>query len=217
MPEFNLIPTSYGKRLSRLAMARLAATASVGAVVLALLGYWSLARWVDSVGAEVTELQAKQAVSAQQRNTISQLLENKKELDQQWRLLESLRSGMPAKKLMESVQLALREDEVWFIDWRLRRAGIVTQKEPASNQPGYFIIVKRTGDSEDWRTNTHMTVRGQARDHSTLSEFAQRLLEQPDIADVRVQRTSQTFDRNQNPVAVDFDLAIVLGTEVGQS
>jgi hypothetical protein len=162
-------------------------------------------------------LQKKQAVSSQQRNTIAQLLAQKQQLDQQWLLLESLRAGMPAKKLMESVQLALREGEVWFIDWRLRRAGIVTQKATTVDNPGYFIIVKKSSGSEDWRSMTHMTIRGQARDHATLSEFAQRLLEQSDIEDVLVQRTSQAFGRDRQAVAVDFDLAIVLNSDPGQS
>ena len=217
MTDFNLIPQSYRQRLVRLAMVRIAVVASVVVVGIGVLGYVSLARWVDSVAVEVAELQAKQEVSSQQRNTIALLLSNKEELDQQWLLLESLRAGMPAKKLMESVQLAMREDEVWFIDWRLRRAGIVTQKATTADNPSYFIIVKKNGSSEDWRTLTHMTVRGQARDHATLSEFAQRLLEQSDIEDVLVQRTSQAFGRDRKTVAVDFDLAIVLNSDAGQS
>lgn len=217
MADFNLIPASYEARMARLAMTRLLAMVSAVVLIAGVLAYLSLARWAETLSDEVAQLQAKQAVSAQQRNTITQLLASKKELDQQWYLLESLRSGMPAKQLMESVQAALRENEVWFDEWRLRRAGIVTQPEPAANQPGYFIVVRKSGNSDDWRSLTHMTVSGQALDHSRLSEFAQRLLEDPDIEDVRVQRTAQSFDRDRNPVAVKFDLAIVLSSEPGPS
>jgi hypothetical protein len=198
-------------------MIRLAVGASVVVVGIGALGYVSLARWTDSVRVEVAELQAKQEVSSQQRNTIALLLGNKKELDQQWLLLESLRAGMPAKGLMESVQQAMRADEVWFVDWRLRRAGIVTEKATTADNPGYFVIVKKNDRDEDWHAKTHMTVRGQARDHATLSEFAQRLLEHSDIEDVLVQRTSQAFGRDRSAVAVDFDLAIVLDSDAGQS
>jgi hypothetical protein len=217
MADFNLIPASYEARLARLAMTRFAGAVCVIALVAGVLAYVSLVRWATTLNDEVAQLQAKQAVSSQQRNTITQLLASKKDLDQQWYLLENLRSGMPAKQLMESVQAALRENEVWFEEWRLRRAGIETQPEPTANQPGYFIIVKKSGTSEDWRSLTHMTVTGQAVDHSKLSEFAQRLLEHPDIEDVRVQRTAQSFDRDRNPVSVKFDLAIVLSTEGAQS
>ena len=215
MSEFNLIPPSYELRVARLHMLQLSAVGAVAVLALGIAAYAGLGYWVGTVKAEVAELQQRQEVSARQRRTIADLNAQKKELNQQWRLLESLRSGMPAKHMMETVQAALREDEVWFIEWRLRRAGIVTEKEPAANQPGYFIIVKRKGNTEDWQSMTHMTIRGQARDHSTLSEFAQRLLNQPDIEDVRVQKTTQRFGRNREPGAVDFDLAIVLGTELG--
>jgi hypothetical protein len=215
MSEFNLIPPSYELRLARLHMLRLSGVGAVVVLVLGVAAYAGLGYWIGTVKAEVAELQQRQEVSARQRRIIADLNAQKKDLNQQWRLLESLRSGMPAKHMMETVQAALREDEVWFIDWRLRRAGIVTEKEPVANQPGYFIIVKRKGNTEDWQSMTHMTIRGQARDHSTLSEFAQRLLNQPDIEDVRVQKTTQSFGRNREPQAVDFDLAIVLNTELG--
>lgn len=217
MAEFNLVPPSYELHLARLRILRLGAVAAAALLVAGITAYVGLGYWIETVRVEVAELQERQAVSARQRRTIADLNARKKELNQQWRLLESLRSGMPAKRMMETVQAALREDEVWFIDWRLRRAGIVTEKEPAANQPGYFIIVKRKGNSEDWQSMTHMTIRGQARDHSTLSEFAQRLLNQADIDDVRVQKTTASFGRDRMLAAVDFDLAIVLNTDPGQS
>lgn len=214
MADFNLIPPSYEQRLARLHMLRLSAVGVAALLMVGLAAYAGLGYWIEAVQGEVAELQKRQEVTARQRRTIADLNSQKKELNQQWQLLESLRSGMPAKQMMETVQGALRENEVWFIDWRLRRAGIVTEKEPVANQPGYFIIVKRKGNSEDWQSMTHMTIRGQAKDHSTLSEFAQRLLTQPDIEDVRVQKTTQSFGRDREPRAVDFDLAIVLKTDL---
>lgn len=217
MSDFNLIPASYETRLLRLRMLRFSAAGAVGVLFLGVAAYVGLSYWADQVRAEVAVLQERQEVSARQRKTIANLNAQKKELDQQWRLLESLRSGMSAKKMMESVQTALQGNEVWFIDWRLRRAGIVTEKAPAANQPGYFVIVKREGKAEDWQSATHMTIKGQAEDHSRLSEFAQRLLEQPDIEDVRVQKTAQSFGRDRQPLVVDFDLAIVFQNADGNS
>ena len=217
MTEFNLIPASYELHLVRLRMVRYSALGTVGVLLLGLVSVAGISRWSDAVREEVSVLQERQDVSARQRQTIASLNDEKKVLDQQWRLLESLRSGMPARQMLEDVQSALRGNEVWFVDWRLRRAGIVTEKAPAANQPGYFIIVKKQGEAEDWRSATHMTIKGQAQDHSRLSEFAKRLLEQPDIADVRVQKTTQSFSRDRQPLVVDFDLAIVFHTEDGQS
>ena len=209
MADFNLVPASYQQRLLRWRLQRMAAVA-VGVLVLLSVGaYAALAQWSNNLADEVARLQQEQAVSARQSSLIAELNARKLELDQQWHLLESLRSGMPAKEMMEAVQSALRGNEVWFLDWRLRRAGIVTEKETAPNQPGYFIIVKQPGDDEDWRAATHMTIAGQAWDHSKLSDFAQRLLQHPQIQDVRVQRTSQTIGRDRQAAAVNFDLAVV--------
>jgi hypothetical protein len=213
MADFNLIPASYQQRLARQRTLRIASAGAVVVVTAGLAVYLLLAQWVGQVRDEVAVLEKQQAISARQRDAIAALNADQRELEQQWRLLESLRSGMPAKALMEKVHGALSGKDVWFIDWRLRRAGIVTRKEPAANQPGYFVIVKQQGNPEDWRSGTHMTIKGQATDHSRLSEFAQRLLSEPDIQDVRVQRTSQSFGRNRQPVAVDFELAIVFHTD----
>jgi hypothetical protein len=57
-----------------------------------------------------------------------------------------------------------------------------------------------------------MTIQGQARDHSALSGFVRRLFEQTEIDDVRIRRTS--LNRSNQSGVVDFDLAIVLNTEV---
>ncbi len=217
MREFNLIPQSYHLRLARMRMLRMGSIALGTVLVLGFAAYGGLNQWLRIVENEVAMLRQQQAVSSRQGELIATLNIEKKQLNQQWQLLESLRSGMPAKKMMESVQASMRHNEVWFINWRLSRADVVTEKETAANQPGYFVIVKHTGNPENWQSMTHMTIRGQARDHSTLSEFAQRLLNQPDIEDVRVQKTTRRGGRDQELEAVDFDLAIVLKTELGRS
>ena len=217
MREFNLIPQSYYVQLARKRLLRFGSVTLMVLLATGIAGYGALTQWIEIVKLEVAELQQQQAVTSRQGELITTLNIEKKQLNQQWQLLESLRSGMPAKQMMESVQATMRHNEVWFIDWRLRRAGVITEKETAANQPGYFVIVKHTGNPENWQSMTHMTIRGQARDHSTLSEFAQRLLNQPDIEDVRVQKTTRRAGRNQELEAVDFDLAIVLKTELGNS
>jgi hypothetical protein len=59
--------------------------------------------------------------------------------------------------------------------------------------------------------DTHMEIRGQAVDHSTLAQFVSRLLDQPRIEQVRVVNT------RVRPLAavevVDFELAVVVRTD----
>jgi len=57
-----------------------------------------------------------------------------------------------------------------------------------------------------------MEIRGQALDHSALSNFVRRLFVQPGIDDIRIRRTS-LIDRNRADT-VDFELAVVLNTDV---
>lgn len=60
-----------------------------------------------------------------------------------------------------------------------------------------------------------MTIRGRASDHSALSGFVKNLFAQPEIEDVRVQRTFAQPDRGKN--VVNFELAVVLTTRAGNS
>ena len=216
MADFNLIPQSYQRRLERMRTIRLALAGAGAVFALFFAVYVALGYTIEKVQAEVAQLEQQQAISARERDSIAQLQAEHKEVEGRWHLLESLRSGMPAKDMMLTVQGTLSGNEVWFIDWHLRRAGIVTAKEPVANQPGYFIIVKREGNSEDWRSMTHMTIKGQAWDHSRLSEFAQRLLQQETIQDVRVQRTAQSYGGNKDRT-IDFDLAVVFKTADSQT
>ncbi|MGI9248495.1 MAG: PilN domain-containing protein, partial [Woeseiaceae bacterium] len=78
-----------------------------------------------------------------------------------------------------------------------------------------FVIVsaeEQSGEIPEWQVETHMTLKGQARDHQALSTFVRSLFEQTDIKDVNVKNTSLTDYANGR--VVSFDLTIVLNSDV---
>jgi hypothetical protein len=109
----------------------------------------------------------------------------------------------------------LVNDNLWFVNWSFRRAGVVVDGETRGIETGYFVIVpadQRSSEVPDWQVETHMTLEGRALDHQALSTFVRSLFEQPDIKDVSVQRTSLTEYANGR--VVSFDLTIVLNSDV---
>jgi hypothetical protein len=136
-------------------------------------------------------------------------------LESQLALLRELRSGAAAREMFLTLDRVLINGEVWFLDWEFQRAGSMVkqnEKEQAVNT-GYFIIVQSnedTGTSEAWKIETHMNIRGQAKDHSALSRFVRRLFEQPEIKDVRILNTTRARGREM----VEFRLAIIVKNQV---
>jgi len=60
-----------------------------------------------------------------------------------------------------------------------------------------------------------MTIRGQALDYSALSGFVSRLLERPEIEDVRVLRS--TLKKQRDSRLVEFNLAVTVANGTGRS
>ena len=156
----------------------------------------------------VEALQHRQSMTAQQRVDLERMGKEKTELERQFRVLSGLRSGAAAGDMFVTVDRALTSDDVWFLNWEFERAGVVINDDAQTVNTGYFIVVpdgaaQRAPD--ELRVQTHMTIQGQARDHSTLSGFVRRLFAQPEVDDVRIRRTSRI--RNDQVNAVDFVLS----------
>ncbi len=161
----------------------------------------------------VEALQHVQAVTARQRADLERLGAEKTEFERQFHLLSGLRSGAAAEDMFVTIDRALTSDDVWFLEWQFQRAGIMVGEEVRTVNTGYFIVVPDGADqlaADDLRVQTHMTIRGQARDHSALSSFVRRLFAQPEIDDIRIHRTA--LNRSNQSNTVDFDLAVTLNS-----
>ncbi len=214
MTDFNLIPKEYLVRRKRLRLVRI--YGCLLGVLLAINGgaYGFFAYTETDTRRNVTQLQEKQAATAQQRNELAALDARRKNYENELRLLAGLRSGGTAKTMFSTIDRALPDKDVWFLDWQFRRAGVVVTANQETIDTGYFIVVpdQDPGENQPWRVQTHMTIKGQAKDHVALSTFVRNLFAQPEIEDVRVRRT--TLRSGFSSKNVEFDLAIVLNTEI---
>ena len=215
MSDIDLIPQAYHTRRWQSRWIIYTVISLAGLVGIVVSGSLAIDAATDNARTKVAALQRQQTITTQQRADLEKLGSEKADLEGQFRLLSGLRSGAAAEKMFVTVDRALTGDDVWFLMWQFQRAGVVIDGEDRTVNTGYFIVVPDGVDqagADDLRVQTHMTIQGQARDHSALSGFVRRLFEQTEIDDVRIRRTS--LNRSNQSGIVDFDLAIVLNTDV---
>lgn len=215
MSDIDLIPQAYRTWRWQTLWIKRAGILLCGLVGTLILSSMAIGKATADAKSRVEALQVKQAVTAQQRADMERLGVEKTELEEQFHLLSGLRSGAAAGDMFVTIDRALTSDDVWFLEWQFQRAGVMAGEQVRTVNTGYFIVVPDGADrlaAEDIRVQTHMTIRGQARDHAALSGFVRRLFAQREIDDVRIRRT--VLNRGNQTSTVDFDLAVVLSTDV---
>ncbi len=178
----------------------------------------SLYRANSSTKAEIAALTSAQQEQSERRARLQQLLSESEMLTKRLSTLTGLRSGASAEQVLRTVDRAIASHDVWFVAWEFQRDGVVAAGDPRTVNTGYFIVVPKgaaRADDTGRFVRTNMTIRGRASDHSALSGFVKNLFAQPEIEDVRVQRTFAQPDRGKN--VVNFELAVVLTTRAGNS
>lgn len=213
MTDIDLIPADYRQWLQRKAtLVRYSIAVVLASLVFVVAGI-ALARAATASRTQVVQLQAENAVTQQQQTQLQQLDDQLAEYERRWSLLRGLRAGAGIDDIFLLIDRSIVAGELWFVDWGFKRAGVIVNGQQRGIETGYFIIVQDTEDpfaDSDLSIETHMTIRGQARDHQALSTFVRTLFEQRDIKDVNVKRTSLTNYANGR--VVDFDVTIVLNS-----
>lgn len=211
MTDIDLIPASYRESLRVQGWARYMLITVSFVLVMSITGYFTLDYMNKSLSAEISDLQSEQQISELQRGVLTNLSEEKTRFTNQLSFLTGLRSGTAAPEMFMTVDRALENKEVWFLDWEFRRAGTAVEKDEKTSSNGYFIIIPATNGektAETWKIETHMTIKGQAKDHSALSRFVRKLFNQPEIQNVRILNTS----RRAKARVVNFDLAVTVNS-----
>ncbi|MGB5538977.1 MAG: hypothetical protein WBO37_02690 [Gammaproteobacteria bacterium] len=209
MTEIDLIPTDYRYRIWLQGRARQVVSVVVVLLVALLLVMTTMHYLSGRADARIAELQAQQAITAQQREQLTRLDGNRAELESRLALLGGLRGGAAASAMFVAIDRAMVQGDVWFKGWEFNRAGSVVERRQEATSNGYFIVMPAadgTESTEAWKIETHMKIRGQAKDHSALSGFVRRLYQQPEILDVRILNTSVAA----NSRFVDFNLAVTV-------
>lgn len=211
MTEIDLVPGDY-RRLSWLRGRAWTTVAVILTALLVSLVAWAALHFLSArLDGQIATLQSKQAITNQQREVLTQLDMHKSALQRKLELLTGLRGGAEAAQMFVTIDRAMEGDEVWFLDWEFRRAGSAVEHKPETLSNGYFILIPAENgqqSTEAWKIETHMTLRGQARDHSALSGFVRRLYRQRAIQEVRILDTSRQSQNNM----VDFRLAVTVNS-----
>ena len=206
MPELDLIPDDYRVRLNQHAMLRRSVVLFIPLIAVTVLSGIALGQVTNRVNEYAAELQTRNAITQQQRAQLQQMQDQYAEYQRQWALLRGLRAGAAVEDIFLIVDQAMVEDDLWFNEWKFRRAGVIVDGQQRGIETGYFVIVAPddgAGDNRNWQVETHMTINGQARDHQALSNFVRTLFEQPDIKDVNVRKTSLT----------NYDMTVTLNSD----
>lgn len=211
----DLIPADYRRYLQQMQLLQRWGLVMLGYIVLATLITLGLSYFSRDYQNEIVVLEKKKAISSHQRGILEALKKDHAQLAAKRQILEKLRGGALAEDMFVNIDRALNGKDVWFKNWKFSRAGSKTSEPPKGVNTGYFIVIPegdRAGqkEQETWKIQTHMDVSGQATDHQALSSFVRRVLQQPQIGDVRILNTQQQAIADQT--VVDFRLVITVNS-----
>jgi len=208
MHEFDLVPSDYRsfRKLKKHVNVFLMAYGFV--VVLIVASKLMLGNEVSTrEGMIKVEQRDKQALLVEQQrfNTLTTSIDVvKKRLE----ILDGLRAGLPVVGAFKVFDRVLNRG-VWLESWDFAREGQWKAAKAETSNTGYFIVVPDSGNNQTqkaWRLDTHMVLTGKALNHSKLAEFVQLLLKQPEIKDVKVEKTGLRHQASTS--VVTFTLAI---------
>jgi len=211
MDDIDLIPTDYRIRIWFQGKAKLLGTGIISMIAITAVLYTTMQFAKDKLHSKISELQKQQETTSQQHEAITRFNENIQNLEYQLLLVNSLRSGTGAPEMFTTIDRAMADTDVWFDNWEYQRVGSpVGQKDQSSKNGHLFILPAGNGATTDtaWEIETHMTIKGQAKDHSALSRFVRRLSNQPEIHNIKILNTTTATHIN----VVDFNIAITVIT-----
>lgn len=216
MHEIDLIPQEYHQQ--RL-MSGWMKSAGLSLLILSVLIIGTFL-WLKFESGElqlqIEQMQSQKDITSTHRVQLEKLNQQKKDLDQQLKLLAGLRSGAAAEQMFITIDRALPNKNVWITGWRFRRAGTPVEQVDESVNTGYFIVIpqgagnNKQAQKETWKIETQMMIKGQSMDHAALSEFVLNLTRQAEIEDVRVVST-QLAEINRIKL-VNFNLEIIVSS-----
>ena len=189
--------------------------AAAGMLLLTVLIYAALEVAIRENSEAIQALEKKKAITSQQQRVLESLQGQHQSIADKLAVLERLRGGAAAQEMFVAVDRALEGESVWFTSWSFLRAGSAVPREPQGINTGYFIVIPQgeSADSEPaWQIKTHMEIKGQASDHAALSGFVRRLLDQPQISDIRVLKTRQ--HKYSQTTVVNFELAVIVNSNL---
>jgi hypothetical protein len=213
MHEFNLIPADYRERELIRQKLHTFAVILIGLIIAIASLHFGLHRMTLKLKSEIQILEDNKMLTLQQLQQFNNLLAQERSLTKRLEIFNALRGGPPVRQLFLAIDRVL-DGSVWFTQLKFQRAGEIVDAPPQTTQNGYFITIPEeasgAGKTQTWQLKTNMQVAGQAIDHSRLSVFVNKLIDLPEIADVKVLNTNlKTYTSTQ---AIDFNLILIIDT-----
>lgn len=218
MNEIDLFPDDLRKRLLFMRWFKLSGFSIVLLTIILVAAFVMLREANAQISEEIEYFQSQREITTTNRKKLEQLNQQKSDLKQQLDLLGGLRSGASAEQMFLLIDRALPGPDVWLTNWKFRRAGTQVDKKEETVSTGYFIVIpagSQNRKKETWKIDTHMTIQGQALDHSAMSRFVLNLTRQPEIENVRI--VSTRLNQAAQVKLVDFNLDIVVSARKGLS
>ena len=216
----DLIPADYRRYVQQLQLLHRWGLFMLVLIALSAVLTFGLKYMATEYQKEIVVLEKKKAISSHQRGILQELEKDHALLNKKRGVLEKLRGGALAEDMFVNIDRALNGKSIWFKNWKFIRAGSKTSEQPKGVNTGYFIVIPESDrsslkENEAWRIQTHMEVSGQATDHEALSSFVRRILQQPQIGDVRILNTQQQAIADKT--VVDFKLVIMVNSGYANS
>ena len=212
MSEFDLVPDSYRRARSVRRGSRWVVASYAVALVLVVSLLLDLRGEVSSLDTAHTRAQAEQQLATNMLEELNRVQAAAAAAAARLAVLEQLRGGPAVARLFSAIDAAMIEG-VWLARWTFRRAGeplAADATEAGSVVPPYLTLVKLP-DRPAWQLGSHMEIDGEARGHTELALFVERLLASGDIAEVQILNTTLSRDA----ASVAFSLAVVVN-DVGE-
>jgi hypothetical protein len=219
MNEIDLFPDDLRKQLLFTRWFKLTGFSVVLLTLISVVAFVLLREASSRIDKQIQYFQSQREITNANRSQLEQLNQQKSDLQQQLDLLGGLRSGASAEQMFLMIDRALPGLDVWLTNWKFRRAGTPVDKTQQAVSTGYFIVIpadnqNSQGQEETWKIETHMTIQGQALDHSAMSRFVLNLTQQPEIENVRIVNTRS--NQGKQVKLVDFSLDIVVSPSNGK-
>lgn len=214
MHELDLIPASYKERLKIKRWCRLFGFTFAGVLVLIFGLRFILIAKTKAFNSKIEIRQKDKQFNNEQQQKYNTLVAEGIKLEKELEILNGLRSGPSAKRILLALDRIVQND-VWFSKLSYNRTGEITHVQPATAQTGSFIIIPKeangSSNQQGWKLNTHMEINGQALDHSSLSGFIRKLINLPEIDDVKVVNTS--LRNYTNSQVIEFNLIVIINNQ----
>lgn len=212
--EIDLIPASYRERLKIQRGCHIFFVALILIIVLTVFLRFLISNKNKTLQSTISTLQRDKSFNLQKQHHYNELLATERRLRKNLEILDGLRGGPPVRQILKAIDRVLN-GKVWFLQWTFKRAGEITEAQPQTLDTGYFIIIPKensqNGRQQAWKLDTHMTIKGQALDHSSFSNFVQKLLNQPEIDDVKVLNTQQRSYLDSH--IIDFNIIVIVNNQ----